>query len=212
MPRVKLPDSIADTFAERGLHVSRETAEKLNIYNNLLMKWQKAINLVSPTTLDEAALRHFYDSGQLFRYVLDPDVRLADMGSGAGFPGLVLALLGVREVHLIESDVRKATFLREVSRETGVTVTVHDRRVEDCSIPALDVISARALAPLKDLLAHMNHLSTAGHPCYALFAKGAQHEEEIAKAGKQWDFDIESFASETDPTARILRLKNLRKK
>lgn len=176
------------------------------------MKWQKAINLVSPTTLDEAALRHFYDSGQLFRYVLDPDVKLADMGSGAGFPGLVLALLGVREVHLIESDVRKATFLREVSRETGVTVTVHDRRVEDCFIPALDVISARALAPLKDLLAHMNHLSTAGHPCYALFAKGAQHEEEIAKAGKQWDFDIESFASETDPTARILRLKNLRKK
>lgn len=195
------------------MHVSRETAEKLNIYNNLLLKWQKAINLVSPTTVEDAALRHFYDSGQLFRYVLDPDVKLADMGSGAGFPGLVLALLGVREVHLIESDVRKATFLREVSRETGAPVTVHDKRVEDCSIPALDVISARALAPLKDLLSHMNHLTASGHPpCYGLFAKGAQHEEEIAKARKQWDFELESFASETEPASRILRIKNLSKK
>jgi 16S rRNA (guanine527-N7)-methyltransferase len=207
-----LPDSIADILARHGLHVSRETSEKLNIYNTLLLKWQKAINLVSPTTMAEAGVRHFYDSAQLFRYIPDPDVRLADMGSGAGFPGLVLALLGVRQVHLIESDVRKATFLREVSRETGVAVTVHDIRVEDCKIPGLDVVTARALAPLRHLLEHMDHLATPGHECYGLFAKGAQYEEELVKARKQWGFDLESFNSETEPEARILRIRHLQHK
>lgn len=183
--------------------------EKLSIYERLLLKWQKAINLVSPTTLEDLAERHFFDSAQMFRYVTDVDARLVDMGSGAGFPGLVLAILGVREVHLIESDVRKATFLREVSRETGTPVTIHDVRVEDCLIEKVDIVTARALASLKDLLGYMKHLSPGGHPVYGLFAKGLQHQDEIEKARKQWNFEVETYQSETDMSGKILRIRNL---
>lgn len=183
--------------------------EKLGVYQTLLLKWQKAINLVSPTTLHDLPERHFFDSAQMFRYITDLDVRLADIGSGAGFPGLVLALLGVREVHLVESDIRKATFLREVSRETGTAVTIHDVRIEDCKIPDIDVVTARALAPLRDLLGHLSHLATPSRPVYGLFAKGLQHAEETQKARKKWDFELEVFPSETDISGKILRVRHL---
>ena len=150
--------------------------EKLEAYEALLRKWQKAINLVGPNTLDDISERHFFDSAQMFRYIPDVDVRLADLGSGAGFPGLVLAMLGVKDVHLVESDIRKATFLREVSRETGTPVTVHDIRIEDCKIENVDVVTARALSPLTDLLGHASRLTTPGHAFYCLFAKGGNRE------------------------------------
>ena len=184
----------------------------MNAYGQLLLKWQKAINLVGPTTLTDVPERHFFDSAQMFRYITNVDCKLADMGSGAGFPGMVLAILGVKEVHLIESDIRKATFLREVSRETQTPVTIHDKRVEDCTIPGLDVISARALAPLPDLLVHMDRLATGGHPVYGLFAKGLQHAEEIEKAKKRWNFEVELFPSETDLSGKILRVTGLSRK
>lgn len=192
-----------------GFFVSRETLEKFGVYERLLLKWQKAINLVGPNTLDDIAERHFFDSAQLFRYIPDIDVRLADMGSGAGFPGLVLAMLGVKDVHLIESDIRKATFLREVSRETQTPVTIHDVRVEDCKIENVDVITARALAPLADLLGYAAKLATPGHPWYGLFAKGLQYREEVAKAEKKWSFETETFPSETDMAGKILRIRNV---
>jgi 16S rRNA (guanine527-N7)-methyltransferase len=207
-----LPDVFKDTFERHGFFVSRETLEKFELYGHLLLKWQKVINLVGPTTLTDVPERHFFDSAQMFRYIPDVDVKLADLGSGAGFPGLVLAMLGVKDVHLVESDVRKATFLREVSRETKTPVTVHDTRVEDTEIPNLDVITARALAPLRDLLVHMDSLTTPDHPVYGLFAKGLQHQDEVDKARKQWEFEVEGFPSETDLSGKILRIKNLRRK
>lgn len=207
-----MPDNLQTCFERHGFVVSRETMEKLGVYQALLVKWQKAINLVSPTTIEDAPERHFFDSAQMFRYIPDVDIRLADMGSGAGFPGLVLALLGVREVHLIESDVRKATFLREVSRETSTPVTIHDRRVEDVKIENLDVITARALASLKDLLVHASSLGTDGHPFYCLFAKGLQHGEEVEKAQKQWSFGLDTYPSETDISGKILKITDLSKK
>lgn len=207
-----MPDVFQATFERHGFYVSRETAEKMNAYGQLLLKWQKAINLVGPTTLTDVPERHFFDSAQMFRYITNVDCKLADMGSGAGFPGMVLAILGVKEVHLIESDIRKATFLREVSRETQTPVTIHDKRVEDCTIPGLDVISARALAPLPDLLVHMDRLATGGHPVYGLFAKGLQHAEEIEKAKKRWNFEVELFPSETDLSGKILRVTGLSRK
>ncbi|HYD19456.1 MAG TPA: 16S rRNA (guanine(527)-N(7))-methyltransferase RsmG [Patescibacteria group bacterium] len=200
------------TFERHGFFVSRETLDKLETYDALLRKWQKAINLVGPTTLDVAAERHFYDSAQVFRYIPDIDVTLADLGSGAGFPGLVLAMLGVRDVHLVESDIRKATFLREVSRETSTPVTVHDRRIEETAIPNVSVVTARALAPLKDLIGHLARLQTLGHPIYGVFAKGLQHGEEIDQARKEWDFDLEVFASESDMAGKLLRVKNVVKR
>jgi 16S rRNA (guanine527-N7)-methyltransferase len=207
-----LPDVFKNTFERHGFYVSRETLEKFELYGHLLLKWQKAINLVGPTTLTDVPERHFFDSAQMFRYITNVDCKLADLGSGAGFPGMVLAMLGVKEVHLVESDIRKATFLREVSRETKTPVTIHDVRIEDCQIPDLDVITARALAPLKDLFVHMDGLTTEGHPVYGLFAKGMQHQEEIDKAKKQWEFGLESFASETDLSGKILRVTNLKRK
>jgi len=158
------------------------------------------------------AERHFFDSAQLLRYVKDIDVRLADLGSSARFPGMVLAMLGVRDVHLVEADIRKATFLREVSRETGTPVTIHDVRVEDEDIPDIDVITARALAPLTDLLVMVERLATPGHPVYCIFPKGIQYQEEIDKAKKRWDFEAEIFASEADLSGKILRIGPVTKK
>jgi 16S rRNA (guanine527-N7)-methyltransferase len=203
---VTLPSQIDKTFERYGFYVSRETLEKLEHYEQLLNKWQKTINLVSATTLDDVANRHFFDSAQLFRYVKNVDAKLVDLGSGAGFPGLVLAMLGVREVHLVESDVRKATFLREVSRETATPVTIHDVRVEDISIPDIDVITARALAPLKDLLQMSSQLATPDHAIYHLFPKGMTYQDELEKAKKQWAFAEEIFPSETDLSGKILRI------
>lgn len=136
--------------------VSRETRERLDIYAGLLRKWQRSINLVGPRTIGDLWNRHFTDSAQLLPLIPSaetPTTRvLVDFGSGAGFPGLVLAILGAGEVHLIESDQRKATFLREVARATGTPVTVHAKRIEQVAPFPADVVSARALAPLNDLL------------------------------------------------------------
>lgn len=201
---------IQKTFERHGFFVSHETVEKLALYERLLQKWQKAINLIGPATIGDIPERHFFDSAQLLKYISHTDVRLADMGSGAGFPGMVLAILGVREVHLIESDVRKATFLREVSRETDVKVFVHDIRMEDCVIPDIDVFTARALAPLKDLLGMVHKLSTPGHPSYALLMKGLKYQEEIDRAGKKWSFDRDVFPSETDMAGKIIKVSSLK--
>lgn len=195
------------------INVSRETIEKLEIYKNLLLKWQKAINLISPTTIEDMDERHFLDSAQLIKLIPNHDIILADMGAGAGFPALVLAILGIKEVHLIESDVRKATFLKNVSRETGLSnVTVHDKRIEDVIIPSVDVITARALATLAELLAMSERLATENHPFECLFLKGEKTDEELAKARKKWDFDVEITQSLTDKTGKLLKISNLVRK
>jgi 16S rRNA (guanine527-N7)-methyltransferase len=207
-----LPDFINYPFAKYGLDVSRETAGKFNRYAELLLKWQKTINLVSDTTLEDMAERHFLDSAQLLKYIPNKQIKLADMGSGAGFPGLVLAMMGVADVHLIESDIRKATFLREVSRETNTKVTIHDDRVEDITIADLDLITARALAPLRDILSMAEKLSTPHHKFACLFMKGEKTAEEVEMARKRWNFEVEMQQSITDSTGKILYINNLSKK
>ncbi len=189
-----------------------------NRYCELLLKWQKVINLVSDTTLEELAERHFLDSAQLIKFIPNKQIKLADMGSGAGFPGLVLAMMGVAEVHLIESDIRKATFLREVSRETlggnkePQRVFIHDDRVEDTVIEGLDIITARALSPLRDLLVMTNKLAGDNGNFTALFLKGEKADEEIAQAKKRWNFDVEAHQSITDSTGKVLKINNLKAK
>lgn len=199
-------------FSRHDIDVSRETVEKFIIYQRLLKKWQKAINLVGPATLEETAVRHFLDSAQMISHIPDRNITLADLGSGAGFPGLVLAMMGVTRVHLIESDIRKATFLREVSRETSTPVTVHDKRVESCTIDNIDLVTARALAPLRDLLTYVAQLETDGHTIRALFLKGGNHAEELEKARKQWHFEAHMSPSLTDPSACVLSLSNISRK
>lgn len=197
-----------ELFARYGiLNVSRETISKFETYAGLLLKWQKTINLVGASTLDEVVLRHFIDSAQLINFIPDRNIVLADMGSGAGFPGLVLAMLGIREVHLIESDVRKATFLRNVSRETFLdNVIVHDDRVEDTKIKDIDIVSARALAPLVDLIRLTQELGAST----ALFLKGEKAEEEVLKAKKRFDFTVTSHQSVTDDHGKVLYISDIR--
>lgn len=206
-----MPESIQTVFEKHGLisSVPRETIEKLEVYQKLLLKWQKAINLISPTTVDDMALRHFYDSAQLLKYIPNKEIVLADMGSGAGFPGLVLAIMGVKEVHLIESDIRKATFLREVARTVDVPVTIHDDRIEDSKLPPVDVFTARALALLPDLLKHMRKIRHENRSCFGLFLKGAQYQDEIEKAQKKSKFSVDIFQSDTDISGKIIKISNL---
>ena len=206
-----MPDFINYPFEKYGIDVSRETREKFNRYAELLLKWQKVVNLVSNSTLEDMTSRHFLDSAQLIKHIPDKRVKLADMGSGAGFPGLVLAMMGIKEVHLIESDVRKATFLREISREIQTRVFVYDGRVENTIIPNLNFITARALAPLKDLLTLAEKLSTPTQDYTCLFMKGEKTEEEIIKAQKQWDFKIETIQSITSPEGKILKINNIKR-
>lgn len=204
-----LPDFIKILFEKNDLNVSHETLLSFNRYTELLLKWQKTINLVSETTLEDLAVRHFLDSAQLIKYIQNRNIKLVDMGSGAGFPGLILAMMGVGEVHLIESDIRKATFLREVSRETSTKVFVHDDRVEDVVLENIDFITARALAPLNDLFVMVSKLSPPDHPVTCLFMKGEKTEEEIKKARKRWNFDLETHQSITDISGKILKINNL---
>ncbi|PWC52598.1 16S rRNA (guanine(527)-N(7))-methyltransferase RsmG [Azospirillum sp. TSO22-1] len=187
--------------------VSRETLERLTVYEALLRKWQKTINLVGPKTLDDAWSRHFLDSAQLYPLLPESTKVLVDLGSGAGFPGLVLAILGVPEVHLIESDVRKGAFLREAARATGAAVTVHSKRIEAVQGLQADVLTARALAPLADLLDWGARFLTADG--VALFLKGQNVEDELTDSTKYWKMRTERFDSVTDPSGSILRLSGI---
>jgi len=195
------PPLSPDDFAARW-GVSRETLARFQIYADLLRRWQKAINLVGASTLPDLWRRHFEDSAQLFS-LLPPTARvLVDLGSGAGFPGLVLALMGVPEVHLIESDRRKATFLREAARATGATVTVHAERIESVPPFPADVITSRACAPLQDLLDLSLPFRKAG--TLGLFLKGKMVNRELTRANEVWDIKATIRPSRTDPEGSIL--------
>jgi len=198
------------------LAVSRETLEKFEVYAALLKKWNRAINLVGPQTLDDLWRRHFLDSAQLRDYLPDPPPAqqrvILDVGSGAGFPGLVLALLGCGELHLVEADQRKAEFLREVLRSTGTAAEVHPIRLESLDLPAVDVVTCRAFAPLPRLLKLTERFlrpENAKKMPLGLFLKGRRVDEELTEAGKMWRLQLDRFESETDPEGSILRLKLL---
>lgn len=198
----------AATFAAR-CPVSRETLARLERYLALLQRWQPAINLVGPATLRDPWRRHFWDSAQLMRQI-PPDARsLLDFGSGAGFPGMVLAILGAPGVVLVESDGRKSAFLREVARETGTAVTVHAARLEALAgqIAPPDVITARAVASLDLLLDRIKLYMTPSTVC--LFHKGRRVDDEIAEARRRWTMTLEKIPSETDPSGVILRVEGI---
>ncbi len=173
------PEDFAKHFS-----VSRETLARLQTYHDLLVKWQKAVNLVSPKTIAEAWERHFVDSMQIAE-IIEQGAVLADMGSGAGFPGLVLAIVrSDLKVHLIESDERKCEFLKNVSRETGAAVTVHNGRVENI-LPGLGatLLTARAFAPLDEIFR-----LTGWDGTEMLLLKGRDAQKEIDAALKNVSF------------------------
>lgn len=204
------PDALRDTLPGLVPGVSRETLDRLDAYGALLRRWQPRINLVSRTTLDTLEHRHILDSAQLHP-LLPANARvLVDLGSGAGFPGLVLAILGVPEVHLIESDTRKCAFLREAARTTGTPVTVHNRRIEQVAPFRADVVTARALAPLAELLAHAERFvggSAGDTGSICLFLKGRQADDELTLAREHWKMTAEKIDSITDPAGTVLRIR-----
>ncbi|MBL0403551.1 16S rRNA (guanine(527)-N(7))-methyltransferase RsmG [Microvirga aerilata] len=193
-------------------NVSRETIERLELLERELRRWQAIKNLVGPATLDQIWERHIVDSLQLLS--LAPEAQTwVDLGSGAGFPGLVLAIAGAErglKVHLVESNSRKCSFLRHVSRLTDAGATVHEARLETV-IPSFigkaDVVSARALASLTMLLEWTEPLLKAG--TIGLFPKGRDAEIELTEARKRWTFDTDVLPSLTDSQARILRITSI---
>ncbi|MEI6558531.1 MAG: 16S rRNA (guanine(527)-N(7))-methyltransferase RsmG [Rhodospirillaceae bacterium] len=182
--------------------VSRETLARLAIYLALLEKWQPRINLVGSATLRDPWRRHFLDSAQLRPLLLESTQTVVDLGSGAGFPGLVLAILGLPDVHLIESDHRKIAFLREVAAATETKITVHPCRIEAVPRFSADAVTARALAPLAPLIGYA--LPFLGPRGVCLFLKGGQVERELAECPP--GMTVERFESRSDPSGVVLRL------
>ncbi|MEM9898207.1 MAG: 16S rRNA (guanine(527)-N(7))-methyltransferase RsmG [Pseudomonadota bacterium] len=189
-------------------NVSRETLARFEVYAGLLQKWNKQINLVSRKSLDDLWARHFLDSAQIWDLRESHQKKWLDLGSGGGFPGAVIAILaaedGSVDVTLVESDRRKAAFLREVSRHTEARFDVVAERIEELPPMGADVVSARALAPLSELLGHAA-VHGSGH-VVGIFLKGARVQEEIDEAKKDWHFNCERRTSVTDTSASILKV------
>jgi 16S rRNA (guanine527-N7)-methyltransferase len=205
--------------------VSRETLDRFETYAALLRLWQKTINLVAPSTVNDVWHRHFADSAQLIRHTpqqVEPTVgaaaRYVDFGSGAGFPGLVLAILnaerGGSHHTLVESDTRKAAFLREVARQTGVAVEIVTARIElpqtAAKVGEVNCVTARALAPMPRLASWVAPYF--GPATVGLFLKGREVAAELDEAKRDWDFEAVLFPSVTDADARIVKLSGLRAK
>ena len=196
----------AEQFAEK-VNVSRETLGNLQRYADLLVKWQKSINLVSGDTLNDLWCRHFWDSAQLVPLVPTDARVLMDIGSGAGFPGLVLAIMLDIEVNLVESSGKKVAFLREAARVSGARVKLHHGRIERLSLPKSDLITARALASLDRLVEFaVPNLRPHGS---CLFLKGARAEEELTEALKKRSMTVERIQSATDPKGVILSIRDI---
>lgn len=197
-----------------GVAVSRETFAALQTLKALVRRWNPAINLVSKATLSDLWVRHIVDSAQIFAFRPEGARTWVDLGSGGGFPGLVVAVLA-RElapdlrVTLVESDSRKATFLRQAAQSLGLVVDVRCQRIETLPRLHADVLSARALAPLVELVAYAAILMKAGGT--AIFPKGARFAEELAAARRVWDFDVDTRPSLSDGEAAILVIRNIQR-
>ncbi|MEP3431679.1 MAG: 16S rRNA (guanine(527)-N(7))-methyltransferase RsmG [Roseibium sp.] len=194
--------------------VSRETLERLQIYVDLVLKWQPAQNLIAPSTIPDIWTRHVADSLQtLWSY---PEARIwVDIGSGAGFPGVVTAILMADDpdghVHMIESNQRKAAFLRTALRETGSRGTVHPGRIESVAKEwthgPVDAISARALASLELLFRLSESFTQQG--ARAVFHKGQDFQRELDEAADSWVFDLVEKESLVDPLSRMLLFSDI---
>jgi len=216
-PRMGKAATDAKLAEERSLvlsrhGVSRETVEKLDAYVELLRQWQTRINLISPSTVPEIWTRHLED-GLWLSHLARNATRWVDLGSGAGFPGLVLAitLCGREggEMHLVESNTKKAAFLRTVIRELQLPAEVHPDRIEECGavIAGAQAVSARALASLAELFTLVAPHLAPEATCW--FPKGRNHEEEIAAASAHWRFDMVKHKSEIEDGSVMLEIRRL---
>lgn len=187
--------------------VADDTLERLEVYVDLLRRWGERINLVGRASLNDPWRRHVLDSAQLHPLLPDDGKAVLDLGSGAGLPGLVLAIMGAPRVQLVESNGRKCAFLSRVMRETGAGAGVHDCRVEDLAPFPAGVVTARALAPLPKLLGLAWPFVREGGLC--LFLKGRKADKELTESAKIWKMDVSRSISLSDPSGVILKVENL---
>ena len=199
-------------LADSGLDVSRETLARLHDFAALLTRWNASINLVAPSTLPDIWTRHIVDSAQVFAHAPPGAGHWVDLGSGGGLPAIVCALLARDAAPncrftLIESDRRKCAFLQTAARELGLSLRILTERAESAPPQMADIVSARALAPLPQLLPLVaRHLAPKGT---ALLPKGKNHAAELAAARSEWQFEHHAVASQTDPLAKLLILKGI---
>jgi 16S rRNA (guanine527-N7)-methyltransferase len=190
-------------------NVSRETLARLKAYAGVLADWNARHNLVSARSLDDVWRRHFWDSAQLVRFIPDTARTLVDLGTGAGFPGLVLAELfrGRLDVTLIEATAKKCRFLEAVAGRLALPITISNTRIEDAPARVFDVVTARACAPLPRLLLHAQHF--AGPKTKCLFLKGQNVEVELTEARKSWRMQLGRHQSLSDPLGVVLEIGEL---
>ena len=195
-------------------YVSRETYDKFRIFYETLIKWQKSINLISNSTLESIWSRHILDSAQLYKYTQNVNGNILDFGSGAGFPGLILAMMGNENINAVESDEKKCIFIKEVARLSNTKIIIHNSRIEKLKFLKPEIITARALAPLKKLIEYIEDYMKEGEslkhkPPKLLFLKGKNYKKEILELKKNRNFDISIFPSISDKYGKILYIKNI---
>ena len=189
------------------LNLDASVIDRLSAFCEMVAKWTRTVNLIAPNDCDQLWDRHIADSLQLIPLMSQNLEDAADLGSGGGFPGLVLAVATGRHFHLVESDARKATFLKEASRTVGASTTIHQCRIEAAILPPVGVITARALAPLTQLIAlALPHM---GRHTVLLAPKGAKAADELTIARKHWRMMVRSVPSQTDPRATIFHLSEI---
>jgi len=189
--------------------VSRETRDRLECYVAILERWNAKVNLIGRSTVADIRDRHIEDSLQLMPYFPEKTARLVDVGTGAGFPGLVLAACGWTDCHLVEIDQKKVGFLRIASGSCHIPAVVHDKRIQDVKLDNVRYITARAYASLADILATTAHL--AGPQTTYVLPKGRGVDEEIAEARRKWDFVCEKRPSRS-PDSWVLLISNVEEK
>jgi 16S rRNA (guanine527-N7)-methyltransferase len=202
----------ADAFL-KDTDVSRETLARLEGYVGLLIKWQKAKNLVADSTLSDAWRRHFLDSAQMFpliqKHVGSRPISFLDIGSGAGFPGLVLSIMGLGNANMVESNGRKCVFMNQVVRETKADATIHNERIENLDTFPVDIIVSRACAKVSQLLEWSERFVGSATELWLLKGEGA--EEELTQAKASWSMQSERFPSVSSSTGVILRLSQIKR-
>ncbi|MEK6746482.1 MAG: 16S rRNA (guanine(527)-N(7))-methyltransferase RsmG [Pseudomonadota bacterium] len=191
------------------ISVSPEVFERLKLYHNTLIKWQEKINLVSKDTLSDVWQRHFLDSLQLINFIEDKNKIIVDLGSGAGFPGMALAIAGYKNIHLLESDSRKVAFLREVARITETKISIHNCRIENNPVADVDIFISRACASLEKLFSLIEKSVT--HETTCLFHKGKNYSIENENALLHYRYDMNVTPSVVDSHGVVLKIANIRR-
>ena len=205
-----------NTYEKFSSHVfvSRETYEKLCVFEKILIKWQNSINLISRSTIKSIWVRHFLDSAQLYTFVRNVEGNIIDFGTGAGFPGMVLAIMGKKNIHLVESDHKKCVFLKEIAMLTETDITIHNCRIEDLSFINVDLITCRALASLSKLIDYVEiftnkSLGEKHELPKLLFLKGKSYYSEIVELNKNKKISLEIYPSITDKNGKILYINKV---